>query len=117
MFQFCHSLITLDLISFDTSNVTNMAAMFWECLKLRNIKFSKDFNTSKVTKMNNMFGGTNVLILDLTMFDTTQVDDMRQMFANCSALEQILVSNKWVIANADITNMFVSCKINQVTVI
>ena len=44
MFGGCSSLKSLDLSSFDTTNVNNMDDMFWNCssLKKENVKISKN---------------------------------------------------------------------------
>ena len=56
MFQYCYELEHLDLFNFNTSNVTNMSWMFFNCNKLKEIKGIDKFNTNKVTDMNSMFG-------------------------------------------------------------
>ena len=61
MFQDCNELEYLDLSNFDTSNVTDMEAMFNECHKLKEIKGINNFNTSKVTNMRTMFQECNEL--------------------------------------------------------
>ena len=74
---------TLDLSSFDTSNVTNMSNMFRgnpaKTLALSN------FNTSNVTDMSQMFNGSAATTLDLSSFNTSKVTDMRYMFYNSAA--------------------------------
>ncbi|MGN1298235.1 MAG: BspA family leucine-rich repeat surface protein [Clostridia bacterium] len=54
MFYNCNALTTLDLSNFDTSKVTMMNAMFQNCLKLETLKIS-NFNTLKVTNFYQMF--------------------------------------------------------------
>ena len=44
----------VDLSNFDSSSLENLESMFSECLFLNEINF-KNFNTSKVTNMANMF--------------------------------------------------------------
>ena len=53
---------TLDLSSFDTSNVTNMHAMFYNCNNLKTIYASDKFNTNSVTLSSNMFYNTTNLV-------------------------------------------------------
>ena len=53
MFYNCNSLKTLDLLNFNTQNVTNMSKMFYECKSLEAINLS-NFNTQNVTNMSNM---------------------------------------------------------------
>lgn len=43
MFMFCSNLTSLDLSSFDTSNVTDMDAILGECSKLTTLKVGDRF--------------------------------------------------------------------------
>ena len=54
MFQQTQSIASLDLSTFDTSNVTNMDGMFNGCVVLDYLNIS-NFDTSKVTDCDNMF--------------------------------------------------------------
>ena len=49
MFAFCKQLTSINLSSFNTSNVTNMSAMFNGCSSLGSLNLS-NFVTNKVTK-------------------------------------------------------------------
>ena len=53
MFYECNSLQSLDVSSFDTSEVTDMSYMFYKCNSLYS-DFSS-FDTSKVTDFSGMF--------------------------------------------------------------
>ena len=55
MFGLLKSVETLDLTSFDTSKVTDMTAMFADCVKLTTISVSKNFKVNQVTESENMF--------------------------------------------------------------
>ena len=79
-------LTTLDLSSFDTSNVKNMFYMFFSSVATE-IKGLNNFNTSKVTNMYGMFFGTKATSLDLSSFDTSNVTSMKQMFYMSAATE------------------------------
>ena len=81
MFSGCRRLTSLDLSSFDTSNVTSMYNMFNVCDSLASIEFGGNFDTSNVTNMRRMFCGcTNLTSLDLSNFNTSAVTDMSEMF-------------------------------------
>ena len=56
MFRDLSNLISLDVLSFDTSKVTNMEAMFAGMPSLTTLNLS-NFDTSKVIRMNSMFEG------------------------------------------------------------
>ena len=92
MFRNCSSLISIDLSSFNTSNVTNMNCMFNNCDLLKSIDLSS-FNTSNVTKMYNMFSNCSSLqSINLSSFNTTNVENMSYMFYECSSLQSIDLS-------------------------
>ena len=93
MFNNCTNLTSIDVSSFNTSNVTNMSSMFDNCSKLTFLNIS-NFDTSNVTNMNSMFNGCSKLTsLDLSNFDTSKVTTMSSMFYNCSSLTSLDVSN------------------------
>ena len=84
MFQQCNVLENLDLSNFDTSNVTDMEAMFNKCYKLKEIKGINNFKTNKVIIMKIMFQHCKELHnLDLSNFDTSNVTDIAGMFNQC----------------------------------
>ena len=86
MFYNCKTLTSLDLSGFDTSKVTNMYGMFYNCNKLTSLNLS-NFDTSNVTNMGAMFNNCNNLIsLNLSNFDTKNVTNMNSMFNNCNNL-------------------------------
>ena len=70
MFRECSSLKSIDLSSFNTTNVNDMSGMFRECSSLKSI--------------------------DLSSFNTTNVNNMSYMFYECSSLkrENIRINNK-----------------------
>ena len=109
MFYNCRNLSTLDLSNFNTSAVTNMSRMFGQCDKLTTLDLS-NFNTSLVTDMSGMFANCrNLTMLDLSSFDTSAVTNMRAMFFYCSNLTTLDVSNFDTSAVTDMCNMFYNC--------
>ena len=106
MFGSTENLTNIDLSGFDTSNVTDMSWMFENDSALINITFGDRFVTSSVTgtKSNEglaaMFINCSSLkVLDLTNFDTSNVKSMWFMFSECSSLEKIYASDKFVTTN------------------
>lgn len=86
------------LQNLNTSSVTDMKYMFYECQSLQELDFS-NFLTSSVTSMAYMFSQCSSLTaLDLSAFNTSQVTDMTQMFYHCSSLVTISVSALWSIS-------------------
>ena len=93
MFQSCYSIEEINLNGLDTRNVTNMARMFNQCKMLEKIELS-NFNTSKVTNMSRMFVYcTNLKNLDISNFDTSKVRDMSHMFDYCTNLNDLDISD------------------------
>ena len=93
MFYFLPDLISLDLSSFDTSQVTDMRYMFSELSMLADLNLS-NFDTSKVTNMEGMFSEVSKLTnLDLSSFDTSRVTNMGLMFSFASKLASLNLSN------------------------
>ena len=93
MFYFLPDLISLDLSSFDTSQVTDMRYMFSELSMLADLNLS-NFDTSKVTNMEGMFSEVSKLTnLDLSSFDTSRVTNMGLMFSFASKLANLNLSN------------------------
>ena len=79
MFSSMFRLTSLDLSNFDTSRVTDMNDMFYMS-NLTSLNLSK-FKTSNVTDMSGMFYDMSSLtMLDLSNFDTSKVTDMTDMF-------------------------------------
>ena len=107
MFDGCYSLTSLDVSSFDTSNVTDMHNMFDSCSALTKINIS-NFNTTNVTYMHYMFYNCRALTsLSLSNFNTDNVTDMQAMFERCYALTTLNISSFYI--KASTTNMFNSC--------
>ena len=104
LFGNCTSLLALDLSSFDTSNVTNIACMFnmfdnstqtVTTNKLSSIVFGDNWNVKNVTNMGQLFAGCyNLTTLDVSNWDTSNVVNMDSVFAYCRGLKEIDVS-KW----------------------
>ena len=109
MFYKCFNIISLDLSSFNTKNVTNMFSMFYECSNLTNIDFSL-FNTQNVTNMVGMFGQCkNLLNIDLSSFNTQNVTNMYGMFVGCFNLSNINLSSFNTQNVNNISIMFSQC--------
>ena len=95
----------------NTSEVTHMGWMFYNCQKLTSLDLSH-FNTSNVTSMLFMFSNCSGLtILDLSSFNTSLVTNMEYMFNHCTNLTTIYVGNGWSTdAVTKSEDMFHSCE-------
>lgn len=82
--------------SFATVRVTDCGYWFMGMNNLTTIEDIRYLNTSDVTSMFDMFANCSQLTtLDLSNFDTSKVTDMQYMFQGCSALTTIYVSKLW----------------------
>ena len=110
MFYDCSNLTSLDVSGFNTTNVRHMSSMFDGCSKLTNLDVS-GFNTENVGEMYYMFSNcTSLTCLDVSGFDTGDVTSMTYMFYNCENLTAIDVSD-WDVGRVEgMENMFYGCK-------
>lgn len=113
MFYNCSDLLTLDLSEkLDVSSVTDMKYMFNSCSLLTSLNLGNNFDTANVVNMSNMFSNCSSLInLDLgDMFDTSHVTGMRYMFSYCSDLRNIVLGEKFDTSKViDMSEMFRLC--------
>ena len=87
MFWNCQALTSLDLSHFDTKNVEDMRQLFYKCSSLKSLDLS-NFDTSKAEKMNNLFKGCTALqsIYVGEKFNTDKVSSYDYIFNNCPAI-------------------------------
>lgn len=101
MFAANTGLTSLDLTSWNISNVKDMYQTFTSCSKLTTLKLS-GLNTSNVTNMEQMFNACGYLTeLDLSGWDVRNVTNMGSLFARCNSLKTINVSG-WDTLNVPI---------------
>ena len=106
MFFECYALTQLDLSSFNTSAVTNMNGMFSMCLALTQLDLSS-FNTSNVKDFNGMFMFCNKLkMIDVSSFDISKATKMDYMFSYCGELTTIYCDKDWSSTSASSEYMF-----------
>ena len=91
---------SIDLSSFNTSNVKDMGNMF-NSSQATEIKGLETFNTKNVTTMFYMFNSSQATKLDLNNFDTNKVTNMGGMFYSSQATELDLDS----FDTSNVTNM------------
>ena len=75
---------SIDVSSFDTSNVTYMNELFKDSAATEIIGL-ENFNTSKVTTMWRMFSGSKAVELGLSNYNTSNVTNMSEMFQSSAA--------------------------------
>ena len=86
MFYNCHGLNSLDLSAFNTTKVNNMYRMFYYCFA-KTIDLSS-FNTANVENMNEMFAGASLVVNIYTSdsFKTDKLTNSKDMFNFCTNL-------------------------------
>lgn len=83
---------SIDISHYDTSNVTNMMAMFTDSV----INHPLDhFDTSNVKIMDSMFSGAASFNQDISSWDTSKVSNMGYMFSGATSFNQDL--SKWCV--------------------
>ena len=104
------SFTTLDLSSWNVSNVKNLSYMFYYNTSLTDLDLS-GWDTSKVTNMRDMFRGDQLLkTLKISDWDTSSVTNMRDMFYLVESLESLDLSNWDTSKVTNMTNMFFGTK-------
>ena len=89
--------------------LTNTSFMFYKCSCLESIDLSL-FNASDVDNMKNMFYECSSLkSVNLTSFDSSKVQDMRSMFEKCSSLISLDLSPFSTANVENMRSMFESC--------
>ena len=100
---------SMDLSGWDTSAVTDMGRMFYDCVSLTQLDLN-GWDTSAVTYMDDMFCDCSSLTeLDLSGWDTSAVTYMGGMFFDCSSLTQLDLSGWDTSAVTYMDNMFIEC--------
>lgn len=110
MFFNCSKLKSLDVSHFNTSNVLYFIDTFYGCSQLTALDVS-NFDTSKATSMHQMFEFcSNLTSLDVSNFNTANVTDMYGMFYGCSGLTSLDVSSFNTAKVTDFGSMFCYCE-------
>jgi len=109
MFYDCISITYINFSKFNAKNVTDMHNMFYGCHSLQNIYFS-NFNTKKVINMSGMFYYCDsILNLDLSNFNTENVTNMSSMFLFCNSLKNLNLSSFNTEKVSDMSRIFYFC--------
>ena len=99
--------------SFAVARPASCYKWFYNLTSLTNIDGIEYLNTSNVTDMGAMFYGCSALTsFDLSKFDTSKVTDMSYMFYGCSKLNAIYWADKFdaaQLSSIDNSDMFYQC--------
>lgn len=80
--------------TFTDTNSVGLTEMFKDYTALTSVEFNGLFDTSKVTKFNNLFKGcTSLKSIDLTKLNTSGASDLTGMFDGCNQLTSIETNN------------------------
>ena len=101
--------ITLDVSTFDTSNVTDMSLMF-EQAAIKNINIG-NFNTRKLTDTRWMFAQCGILQnIDLSRFGTATISNASGMFELCMSMSSINLDGATFENTTSMSSMFSGCE-------
>ena len=73
------------------------------------VSVRKVINESQIVNMGGIFNGLKTEYLDLSEFDTSKVTDMNNMFSNCYELKELNISNFNTSNVVDMCDMFFNC--------
>ena len=104
------SITTVDIVN-KVSPTNSTARWFTQLENLTVINNISNIKTCNVTTMDNMFSVLNSLTsLDISSFDTKNVNDMGFMFLRSNGLENITFGNNWDTSNVGrLSGMFQEC--------
>ena len=87
----------LDLSKWNTSSLTNMGYLFYNCKSLKALPDISSWNTSNVTNMQSLFHNCESLIKlpDISKWNTSNVIKMKSLFNSCQTLTELPDISKW----------------------
>ena len=110
MFDWCGSLESIDLSYMNTSNAVYLAYMFNGCSSLQSLDVSR-FSTDNATDIGAMFRYCSKLTtVDVSHFNTSKVKSFWGLFAECTSLSSLDVSNFDTGSAENMAYMFYNCK-------
>ncbi|SOB46810.1 hypothetical protein LPICM17_110001 [Lactococcus piscium] len=102
MFELCTSLTSLDLSKLNVSKVNSTVDMFNQCKALTTLNLL-ELNTLSLTNMGRMFKGcASLKSLDLSSFNTSNVTTMQGMFSDTS-LSSLTLGAKFIGYDLDLS--------------
>lgn len=110
MFNYCYGLTSLDVSGFDTSNVINMSNMFYKCWNLTELDVSNwIINEKNGVYMEQIFAGCSKLKTIKGVNNLVKNGFNKfAMFYNCKALESLDFSD-WTNSGGETSYMFAGC--------
>jgi surface protein len=109
-FNDCPSLVEVNISTIAAKKITTMRGLFQQSRRLTKVSLGKNFTTSEVTDMREMFQDcTSLKELDISNLDTSKVANMNKMFYNCINLESIDISSFKTNKVNDMSYLFYGC--------
>ena len=110
MFYDCQSLISVDFSKFETPNLKSLEGLFIRGYSLTSVNFGKNFDTSKVTDMGSLFFNCcEIESIDISKFDTSSLIIAKMMFYGCKKIKKINISNFNTLNVKDMDSIFNEC--------
>ena len=111
MFSKCYGLKEVNLNNLNVKKVTDISYMFNKCMEIEKIKIPSSFDTQNVENMNFMFNSCEFLkdINFSAFFNTNNVKSMKGMFSKCYKLKQLDLRNFNTGEVKDMSFMFDKC--------
>lgn len=92
MFNHCESLRTLDVSHFNTSKCTKLYEVFQHCCRLKTIKGIETFDITNVNEITELFFDCSSLVrLDLSNWNFNKVNLLYDNFVRCDNLKEVLL--------------------------
>lgn len=110
LFAGCNNLVSLDMRSFDGGLLTSFKEFLANKKNLQTVRLDS-LNSASLTEVNNMFSGCNALtsVTFGDKFTCESVENMSQMFLNCSSLTTLDLSMINTSAASNMSSMFNGC--------
>lgn len=90
LFEGCESLSSIDLSCFNKSVLWDMAYMFKDCVRLKNIIGLENLQISKVKDLScSFYNCVSLTSLNLSNFDTSSAESMSGLFFNCIGVQSL----------------------------
>ena len=110
MFGKCHFVEEIILDNLNTENVTDMSHMFNKCSSLKTIKIPSSFNTKSLKNIECMFHWCEQLTnIDFGNFTIDNVTDMNGLFLRCHSLQKINLKNFNTSNVENMSHLFSEC--------
>ena len=109
LFFNCENLESIDLSSYDTTNISNMYGMFSGCSNLKSVNLSS-LETNNDINMSNIFSGCLLLkLVEFPFFHKINITNLGNSFFKCKSLESINLCSFNTIKVSDMHRLFSGC--------